>query len=230
MQEKTKNKLTSINEKSNKSFASGLNFFKLFWIFYIGCFAGVLVETIWCRLTNGFFESRTALVLGPFNPVYGVGALLITICFIKLTHKSNTWIFFACAFVGAAFEYFCSFFQEMIFGCVSWSYAADSLGIFQRTSLIYALFWGVLGIIWVRILYPFLSKYIEKIPNNIGKYLSFLLMALILFDMIFSSLAVYRQQQRRQNIAATNFIQHFYDKHYSDDVLKKIYPHMTPVN
>ena len=32
------------NIKQEKSFASGLNFYKLFWIFYIGCFAGVVIE------------------------------------------------------------------------------------------------------------------------------------------------------------------------------------------
>ena len=54
-----------------KSFANGFNFYKLFWIFYIGCLAGVIVETIWCIVTNGYFEYRTALILEPLNPVYG---------------------------------------------------------------------------------------------------------------------------------------------------------------
>ena len=52
-------------DTQNTSFAKGLNFYKLFWIFYIGCFAGVVVECVWCIFKNGFFEYRTALILEP---------------------------------------------------------------------------------------------------------------------------------------------------------------------
>ena len=46
-----------------KKFKDEFNFYKLFWIFYIGGISGVIVETIWCILTNGYFEYRTALIL-----------------------------------------------------------------------------------------------------------------------------------------------------------------------
>lgn len=220
---------TAITEQKETSFANGLNFYKLFWIFYIGCFAGVLVETIWCRVTNGFFESRTALVLGPFNPVYGLGAVLITVCFVRFSHKKNITIFLGCAVAGAVFEYFCSLFQELAFGTVSWSYDADSLGILKRTSLVYAVFWGILGIVWVRAIYPNLSKWIEKIPNKVGKPLTWILMAMISFDILYSSAAVYRQEERRHHIPANNVIRQHFDANYPDERLKKIYPHMTPV-
>lgn len=56
------------NEKlnENKSFATGLNFYKLFWIFFIGCFLGVVIETFYCMLQYNTIESRTALVLRTF--------------------------------------------------------------------------------------------------------------------------------------------------------------------
>lgn len=216
-------------EKKTQSFANGFNFYKLFWIFFIGCFCGVLVETIWCRVTNGFFESRTALILEPLNPVYGFGAVLISIIFEKFKNKSNVFIFSICMIAGGVFEYFCSFFQEMAFGTVSWIYHEDSLGILERTSLIYCLFWGVLGVAWVRIIYPLLSKFIENIPNQTGIVLTYVLASFITIDIIFSSLAVLRQKERREQIPATNIIQQFYDTHYPDEVIKHIYPHMTPV-
>ena len=68
----------------NKSFKDEFNLYKLFWIFYIGGVAGVIVETIWCIITNGYFEYRTALILEPLNPVYGIGAILISILLFKL--------------------------------------------------------------------------------------------------------------------------------------------------
>lgn len=220
----------AINDKKyKKSFASGLNFFKLFWIFYIGCFAGVIIETLWCIVKNGVVESRTALIFAPLNPVYGFGAVLMTICFLRFSSNKNGTIFLGCMIAGGIFEYLCSLSQEIVFGTISWSYPSDSLGIFQRTSLIYCVFWGILGIVWVRGIYPYLSYLIEKIPNRIGKFLTYFLLVAIIFDMIFSSFALLRQLQRREGIPATNSIQHFYDNNYNDSVLKKIYPNMVSV-
>lgn len=216
---------------SNKerSFADGLNFFKMFWIFYIGCFAGVFIETLWCIVKNGVMESRTALILFPLNPVYGLGALFMSICFLKFCNSKEYILFIGCMIFGGVFEYLCSLIQELIFGTVSWSYSADSLGIFERTSLIYCVYWGVLGVLWIRIIYPHLSDMIEKIPNLLGVYLTYFLLITVVIDIVFSSLAVYRQLQRREGIPATNFIQRFYDEHLNDDTLKVIYPNMMPV-
>ena len=47
------------SDTNSQSFAHGLNFYQLFWIFFIGCFLGVVVETIWCLLTRHHYESRT---------------------------------------------------------------------------------------------------------------------------------------------------------------------------
>ncbi len=221
-------KKNKLNEQNNNSFAIGLNIYKLFWIFYIGCFAGVIVETLWCIITNGYIESRTALILEPLNPVYGLGAVLISLCFVRMTGWKNIFIYIGSFFVGGVFEWLCSFFQEMIFGTVSWYYEADSLGIFERTSLVYCILWGFLGVLWVRGIYPFLSKWIEKIPNRIGKKLTWILIIIVLFDIIFTSKAVLRQTDRRHNIPPKNSIERFYDDKYNDDVLKKIYPNMTP--
>jgi len=220
--------VTENNDKI-KSFAEGLNFFKLFWIFYIGCFTGVIIETIWCIATNGVLESRTALIIMPLNPVYGFGALLISICFIRFSSNKNGTIFLGCMVAGGIFEYMCSLFQELVFGTVSWSYTADSLGIFQRTSLVYCIFWGILGIFWVRGVYPYLSYLIQKIPNSIGKFLTYVVLLTVIIDIIFTSFALLRQLQRREGIPATNIVQKFYDKNLNDDALKRIYPNMTPV-
>ncbi|MDF2865926.1 MAG: hypothetical protein K0R72_744 [Clostridia bacterium] len=217
------------NTSENKSFAKGLNFFKLFWIFYIGCFAGVIIETIWCIVTNGVLESRTALIILPLNPVYGFGALLMSICFFKFSNKNNGIIFIGCMILGGAFEYLCSLFQELVFGTVSWSYSTDSLGIFERTSLVYCVFWGVLGLAWIRGICPYLSNLIEKIPNRVGIALTYVLLTVTIIDITFSSLALFRQLERREGIPATNIIQQFYDNNLDDNTLKKIYPNMVPV-
>lgn len=219
------------NIKQEKSFASGFNFYKLFWIFYIGCFAGVIIESIWCITTNGYFEYRTALILEPLNPVYGVGAVVISLILCNMK-KCNNFILYISSFViGGLFETACSLFQEIVFGTVSWMYKPSNLGILgNRTSLLYCFLWGFLGIIWVRLIYPFLSKTIEKIPNKVGRILTVILAIIVCIDILFSSGALLRQKERRNKIPPQNHIDTFYDTYFPDGVLKHFYHNVTVID
>ena len=44
-------------------FAHGVNFYKLCWVFFICCFLGVVIETIFCFIASGRLSQRTGLVL-----------------------------------------------------------------------------------------------------------------------------------------------------------------------
>ena len=212
----------------NTKFTNKHKFYKLFWIFFIGCIAGVIIETLWCLCTTHHLESRTALVIGPFNPIYGCGAVLMTVIYILLKNKNNFIIFISCSIIGGLFESLCSYIQEILFGTVSWYYESNSLGIMgQRTSIVYCLFWGLLGILWIRYIYPILEKGIVKIPIKTGIVLTGILLIFLIFDILLSSAAVYRQKERRNNIPANNQIRVYLDNRYNDEILKKIYPNMT---
>ena len=225
-----KNNTLDIIPKNKISFASGYNYYKFFWIFLIGSISGVLIETLWWFFTTHHIESRTALVIGPFNPIYGFGAVLMTLIYIILKDRNNIVIFISSMIFGGLFEALCSLIQETLFGTVSWYYDADSLGILgKRTSIVYCIFWGILGIVWIRYIYPSLEKYIEKIPNRTGIILTWILTIFLVFDILLSSSAVYRQRERRNDIPANNEFREYLDTRYNDEVLKKIYPNMTIV-
>ena len=78
-------------EKETSHFAAGATFHKLFWVFFIGSFAGVVIETIWCIITRGHYESRVGLIYGPFNLVYGFGALALTYSLYKYRNRSAVY-------------------------------------------------------------------------------------------------------------------------------------------
>ena len=110
-------------------------------------------------------------------------------------------------------------------------YKPSNLGILgNRTSLIYCFFWGFLGIIWIRVIYPFLSKIVDKFYNNFTKVLTFILVTLLSIDIIFSSGALLRQKERRNNIPPQNSIDKFYDINFSDNVLKFFYHNITVID
>lgn len=206
------------------------NYTKLFWIFFIGCFLGVVFETVYCLAMRHHYENRVGVLYGPFNPVYGFGAVLLTLSLKWLSDKRDLWIFLGSALIGGAFEYLCSLCQEYAFGTVSWEYSHTQFNFHGRTNVLYAFFWGLLGLLWVKEIYPRLSSLIDHIPKNISRWLTVILSLFMFFNMLVSVMALERQSRRRLGVQPTNPISEFLDRHYTDEYLKEIYPNMMVVS
>ncbi len=216
-----------LKEKTKNHFAHGINIYKILWLIFIGSFAGVIIEMAWCFLRHGYIESRQGFVYGPFNLLYGVGAAALTIFLYKYRNHS-TWISFVGGFVvGSVLEYICSWGQELIVGSRSWDYSNVPLNINGRICLLYSLFWGVLGVVWIKKIYPIMSELILKIPNKIGKIITWLLVAFFVFDSIVSLLALVRWSERIEYKEPKNKIEIYMDKHFPNERMERIYPNMV---
>lgn len=217
---------TVYEKKEDKPFASGLCLSKLFALFLIGSFIGTCIETVYALIVEGYFEFRVGVVYGPFIPVYGGGACLLTIVLYKLYKLSDTLIFIIGAVLGCFFEYICSWGQEMLVGTVSWDYSDMPLNINGRTSLLYGLFWGFLGLIWVRYLYPFVSRQIEKIPKKYGSVILAVLFFFMLYNAFMTVGAIYRWNQRVQCKPPQTTLGYYFDEHFNDKRMETLFPHM----
>lgn len=217
---------TVYESKEEKPFAFGLCFTKLFYLFVIGSFVGTVLETIWAVIVEGHFEFRVGMVYGPFIPVYGGGACFLTIVLYKLYKLNDTLIYAISAVVGATFEYICSWLQETFLGTVSWDYSNTPFNFNGRTNLMYALIWGFLGLVWVRYLYPFAAKLIEKIPKRAGSILTTFLVIFMIFNSVMSVAAVWRWEQRDDGIEAQSSFEMYLDKYFDDDKMEMLFPHM----
>lgn len=202
-----------------------LSTYKLVWIFFIGCFLGYIIETIYCYPKTGF-QSRQAVLYGPFVPVYGFGGVLLTLALYKLQHINILLIFIISAILGAAFEYIYSLLQEVMLGAISWDYSTAPFNLQGRTSLLYGVYWGFLGVLWIKFVYPFLSQVIERIPITIRPSLTFLIVIFMVFNLILSALAIKRGGDRLQNIPAEGSLNRFLDSYYNDEYLARVFPYI----
>jgi len=217
-------------EGQEKPFAYMICYEKLFWIFMAGNVVGCLLETVYALIMPPHqFELRVSVVLGPFILVYGFGAVLLTLFLRKMYNQRDVLIFIASMVVGAAFEYLCSFMQQAAFGTVSWEYSNSPFNVGGRINLMYSIFWGILGLVWVKDLYPVVSRRLEQVPKRLGRILTVIFTVFMVIDMGVSAGAVYRQYERVEDIPATNGVQEFFDKAFPDEVLAVIYPHMQYV-
>lgn len=210
-----------------------INFYKLVWIFMLGSVLGYVVEMLWCYIRNGHFESRQGLLYGPFSPVYGIGCVLLTILLYKFINKNGIILFFITAVFGGFFEYACSWVQQHMVGTVSWDYTSKALSINGRTSIEYCVFWGILGVFFIRDIYPLFNKFIDHFSNRTIKIWTYIFIIIMVPNIVLSALAVRREVARINHVKADNAIDRFLDEHYPNSYLKKVYPNMifpTPKN
>ncbi len=204
---------------------------KLFWIFIIASIIGCIVETIVCIVQKGHFEIRQGVIYGPFIPVYGAGAVLFYIFVPKIVgatanntkNISNIKIFIYTMILGGVTEYIFSFGQACLFGTVSWDYSKIFLNLNGRTSLLHCIYWGIGGILFIKLLYP----YIEKISTNAEiktfRVVTTALAIFMIYNITISMLAGYRQYERVQNLPADTHLDAFLDKKYPDEVMDAIF-------
>lgn len=214
-------------EQECDHFAKGLNGYKLLLVCFIGSFFGVIIEMLWCLVSRGYIESRAGLVYGPFNLLYGFGAVVLTVTLYKFRNR-GAWIsFLGGIIVGSVVEYFCSWGQEFVFGTRSWDYSKMPFNINGRICLLYSIFWGILGVLWIKNLYPRMAKLILKIPNRVGKICTWVLLAFFVVNTVMSGIALTRWSQRNAGIPAANTFWQTIDERFPDERMEKVYANMV---
>lgn len=207
-------------------FAEGLCFDKLFWVFLISSVLGAGIEMVFCRVTGGVWMNRSSLLYGPFSVVWGLGAVVLTVVLQRLSQKPDRHIFLAGCLVGGAYEYLCSVFTEYFFGTVFWDYSHMPLNLGGRINLLYCIFWGLLAVLWLRVLYPPMERSIEKLPPIAGKVLTWTMVALMVLNAGLTSAAMLRYTDRRSDLHRTGIVEAYLDQRYPDDYMEHRWPNM----
>lgn len=217
-------------ERKLRHFAQGKSIWKVFWMFFAGSFLGVVAERCWCMLRYGFYEPRVGSIYGPFNPVYGIAAAVLTLTLYGFRNRGKVLSFLGGAIIGSAVEYVCSLVQEWVFGSASWDYSARPFNIGGRICLLYSVYWGVLGMLFIKEFYPRITKLILRIPNRVGKPLTCVLAVLMAFDMAMTGMSILRWAERRENQAPSNALEAYFDRYYPNERMKKIFTNLEFVD
>lgn len=201
-------------------FARGLCFDKLFWIFLVSSVLGAGIEMVFCRVTGGVWMNRSSLLYGPFSVVWGLGAVVLTVVLQRFSGRPDRYLFLGGCVLGGVFEYLCSVFTEFCFGTVFWDYSHLPLNLDGRINLLYCIFWGLLAVLWLRVLYPPMEKAIEKLPPLAGKITTWLLVLLMVCNIALTSAAMLRYTDRRTEVPRSGIVEAFLDERYPDSYME----------
>ncbi len=208
-------------------FAQGICLDKIIWVFLTSALIGDVIEMIYCRIVGGVWMSRSSVLYGPFSIVWGIGAVVLTIVLSKFADKADRYIFLIGALLGGVYEYACSLFTELVLGTVFWDYSWMPFNIGGRTNLLYMIFWGILSVVWIKIIYPKMSGLIEKLPALQGKVITWVLVIFMICNALISAMAMVRYTKRQENIPAENAVEVFLDANYEDALIEKVWPNMV---
>ena len=134
-------------------------------LFVIYSFLGWLYESTICSfLTEKRFINRGFLI-GPYCPIYGVGATLCTAVFNEHNNTNVFIIFIVCAVGACVIEYITSYVAEKLFNTRWWDYSHLPLNVNGRICLYGAIIFGLAGTI-IALIDPYVQKLFIYIDNK----------------------------------------------------------------
>ena len=216
-----------------------LNFFNLFWVFTVCCVLGLIIETIYHMVVvdPGVYQDRAGMLFGPFSPIYGFGAVLMTVALNRFYKANPVIIFVVSAVIGGLFEAAVSWFMQTGFGAVAWDYSGSTIfGLFPdpvavmfqgRTSTLFMCMWGALGFVWIKFCLPWLLKFINIIPWKVRYSFTTLCAILMLVNGVMTLQALDCWFERLSGTAGTTPVEEFYAKNFDNAYMQHRFESMT---
>ncbi len=166
----------------------GIDIRVYFLLFMTYAICGWIME-VTCKLIQYKRFINRGFLIGPYCPIYGYGAILITILLRKYTNDPVV-LFFMAIIICGTLEYLTSYFMEKIFKARWWDYSQKKFNINGRVCLNTIIPFGLLGLFIMYVSNPFLIGKIEQLPEIALNILSSVLLVIYIVDNIVSGIVI----------------------------------------
>ena len=211
---------------SNEAIDEYLDHLSLGWyqaviIFFLGSMAGLLIEEAWMLVSAGLTESRVGLVWGPFSPLYGLGALLLTYLsfFLRRRGAAGWQVFLVSAAVGGVLEQFAGWTMSTAFDAESWTYLHLPDHITQWVAWRFLVMWGLLGLVWCRAVMPRLLYQIGMPTTRRQAVFVTLVAVYLVADVAMTLVCFDRKAERDAGVPPANAFEEWVDTNYNDEFI-----------
>ena len=180
-------------------------------LFYIIVYSigGWMLESIYKTILEKRFVN-SGFLKGPVCPIYGLGAfiMLISLSFLK---DNIVLLFIVGVVILSIWEYMVGLILEKLFKVKYWDYSDLKFNYKGRICLKNSIYWGILGVCFIKLIHPFIENIINMISFDIIVYLDIFFYVVLIIDTIGSSINVLfiRDWDKRK-------------KEMEDDIRKKI--------
>lgn len=173
-----------------------LNVNKLVILFVLGAFLGEILETLFCRIAGKKWMNRSTYIFWPLSSVWGGAFLLASISYYWLRNSTILLIFVAGFLFGSLYEYFYSAVLEKVFSVKFWDYSGFRYHIKGRVNLPYSIGWGVIAVLWMRVIYPTIEEWMNGMSSSVILAAGIALAMELIIDTIITLFALFRYSHR----------------------------------
>ena len=142
-----------------------------------------------CKLIQYKRFINRGFLIGPYCPIYGYGAILITFLLKKYTDDPII-LFFMAIIICGTLEYLTSYFMEKIFKARWWDYSQKKFNINGRVCLNTIVPFGLLGLFIMYVSNPFFISKIQLLPGMWLNILFWTLLVIYIVDNIVSGIVI----------------------------------------
>ncbi len=156
-----------------------------FLVFITYSFLGWCIEVILKFIQYKRFINRGFLI-GPYCPIYGWGALLMTILLQRYNNNNPVVLLVLGMIICSILEYFTSYVLEKIFKARWWDYSDKKFNINGRICLNTMIPFGIGGVLIVHYINPILFNLYSSFNNITINVITLILFLIFLIDNIVS--------------------------------------------
>lgn len=201
---------------SNEEQEKELSYAKLFSLFMIGCVFGVLTEGVFCLFTKGHWESHVVCIWGPFNILYGMGAVAFYVGAVKL-RRQNIGLRVAIMMIAAtALELICGMLLKNFLGMRAWNYSDVFMNYQGMICLPFSFVWGLAALVFC-LLYPKISRMLKFAKGRIYRVVCSILTVFMVVNIGLAGVSIFRWSERHRGVPATTKMQKTLDFFASDE-------------
>ena len=158
----------------------------LIFYFIVYSVGGWILESVYKSIGERKIVN-SGFMYGPYCPIYGFGTLIMILALRKITQ--NIVLLFIVSFVVLSFwEYIVAILLEKIYHNTYWDYSKRKFNIKGRVCLLNSMYWGILGVIFMKIIHPFVSKRTVLLPMETIILIDIIFGTIMIIDVIISSI------------------------------------------
>ena len=132
-------------------------------LFFVSAILGWLME-VTCKLIQFHRFINRGFLIGPYCPIYGFGAVLVTALLSRYS-ASPVLVFIMAMVVCGTLEYLTSYLMEKLFHARWWDYSQKRFNLNGRVCADTLIPFGLLGLVMVYLVKPFLFGLFDRIPG-----------------------------------------------------------------
>ena len=151
--------------------------------FLLYSFFGWVSESVYMSICNRKLTNR-GFMLGPFCPIYGVGALCIYFI-LQPFSKNILALYIAGAILASVFELIVAKIMQLVFGDVWWDYNDKPFNYKGVLCLESSIAWGLYTVVMFKFLHDIINNIISRYSYRRGIMLGTVAIIIMLIDMMF---------------------------------------------